>query len=223
MLFQILLWFFPWKIRRLLLNKFYGYEISKSARIGFSIITAKKIKMNDNSSIGHFTICKSIDRLEIGENSGIGNRNFITGFSISSPAVTEHGHFSHIPNRKCELIIGKHVGITSRHYFDCNGGIYIGDFCQIAGFETAFLTHSIDLKNNRQDAAPIHIGAYSFIGTRVTFIKGSAIPSYSIVGACTLVNKVFDREYSLYGGVPCKFIKETQECDFFKRENGFVI
>lgn len=205
------------------MNKLYDYEIHPSARIGFSIILAKKCRMHRNSSIGHLTICKSIDRLEIGENSGIGTRNFITGFSTISSAVIKYGHFRHITNRKCELVIGNHVGITSRHYFDCNGGIYIGDYCQIAGFETAFLTHSIDLEKNRQDAAPIIIGPYSFVGTRVTLIKGAEIPAYSIVAACSMVNKKFTQEYSLYGGVPCRLIKVVKEYDFFKRNTGFVI
>lgn len=222
MIVQILLFTFPWKIRKWLLKRLYHFEIDAGAHIGFSVILAKRLHLGRNATIGHFNVVKSIDNLEIGENSGIGNRNFITGFSVSNPIVIENGHFAHIANRKCELVIGKHVGITSRHYFDCNGGIYIGDFCQIAGFETAFLTHSIDLKKNRQDALPIVVGKYSFIGTRVTFLKGSVIPEYSVVGACSLVNKKFEEPYMLYGGMPCRLIKSIDGYRFFERKEGFV-
>lgn len=72
--------------------------------------------IGNNSHIGHLTYCKDIDRLVIGDNSGIGNNVKITGFSINSPLVKLHGHFSHIFDRKCELVIGNHVGITSNHY-----------------------------------------------------------------------------------------------------------
>ncbi len=204
------------------LQKLYQYDIGEGARIGYSIILAKHLRLGRNAVIGHLNIVKHIDNLELGENSGIGNRNFITGFSVSDPVVVKNEHFSHLPARKCELVIGRHVGITSRHYFDCNGGIYIGDFCQIGGFETAFLTHSIDLKENRQDASPITIGRYAFIGTRVTFLKGSAIPDYSVVGGCSLVNKKFEEPHTLYAGVPCKRIKSVEGYKFFERENGFV-
>lgn len=222
MLIQILLWLFPWRLRRIMLNRLFGYKIDKGARIGFSIILSKQLEMKKNSYIGHLNICKPIDLLSIGEDSNIGNRNFITGFSITAPEVINHGHFEHIQNRKCELKIGKHTGITSRHYFDCNGGIYIGDFCQIAGFETAFLTHSIDLENNRQDAAPIKIGNFCFISTRVTLLKGIEVAPYSIVGACSLINKALLKSHSLYGGVPCRFIKNVESYLFFNRKSGFV-
>lgn len=221
-LLQLFLWLFPWSIRRKLLIKLCGYEIAKDAHIGFSIILAKKLIMGKGSYIGHLTMCKPIDLLVLGENSSIGTRNYITGFSMTSPEVLKYGHFNHIPNRQCVFIIGKHTGITSRHYFDCNGGIYIGDYCEIAGFETAFLTHSIDLKNNRQDAAPINIGDYSFISTRVTVLKGAKVPPHSIIGACSLVNKPLEDTFSLYGGCPCKFIKKVESYDYFNRSEGFV-
>lgn len=217
---QILLFFFPWRLRRLLLCSFFNFDIAKTAKIGYSILLANKVILKDYSSIGHLNICKKIDLLELGEYSNIGTRNFITGFSTQ---IIGFKHFTHISNRECVLRVGKHTGITSRHYFDCNGGIYIGDFCQIAGFESAFLTHSIDLKLNRQDTASIVINNYVFIGTRCTFLKGSSIPSRSLVSACSLINKKFTQEDSLYGGVPCKFIKNVKGYHFFNRKVGFVV
>ena len=184
---------------------------------------AHRVILAEHASIGHLNFCKAIDLLEMGEYSNMGTKNYITGFSTKDKNALKFKHFLHIKNRQCVLKIGKHTGITSRHYFDCNGGIFIGNYCQIAGFETAFLTHSIDLLNNRQDADSIKIGDYSFIGTRSTFIKGVEIPQYSIVSACTFVNKKFAKEKALYGGVPCKFLKNIDNYKFFERQNGFVI
>lgn len=219
---QLILFLFPWFIRKYCLSTLFGFKLEKGTHMGYTIILAKEVHLKEYATIGHLNFCKSIDKLELGPYSGIGNRNFITGFSVTDPIVTIHGHFNQRKDRKCELIIGEHVGITSRHYFDCNGGVHIGDFCQIAGFETAFLSHSIDLNSNRQDAETIKIGKYSFIGTRVTILKGSEIPSYSVIGACSMVNKKLETPYCLYGGVPCKFIKEIKDYKFFQRKEGFV-
>lgn len=219
---QVFLFFFPWKIRRFFLAKILKFEMAEGAHIGFSILLARHVILGKYASIGHLNFCKDIDLLELGEYSNLGTKNYITGFSIYDKAVLKNNHFSHIEERQCVLKVGNHTGITSRHYFDCNGGIFIGDFCQIAGFESAFLTHSIDLKNNRQDADPIVIGDYSFIGTRCTFLKKSKIPARSIVSACSLVNKQYQEENSLYGGIPCKFIKTIDNYKFFYRTNGSV-
>lgn len=216
---QLLLFLLPWKLRRFFLSKFFHFEIAKTAHIGYSIILAHKVILKEYARIGHLTFCKQIDLLEMDDYSNLGTRNYITGFSTKNP---DFPHFRHLPNRKCVLKIGKHTGITSRHYFDCNGGIYIGDNCQIAGFETAFLTHSIDLKNNRQDAESIIVGNYSFIGTRCTLIKGATIPSYSVISACSLVNKKHTISNALYGGVPCRFIKSLENYKFFERREGKV-
>lgn len=219
---QLLIMPLPWMIRRFFLKRILNIEFGDGSKIGFSIILARKIKLGKNTRIGHFNICKPIDELIVGDYSLIGTKNYITGFSVVDASVIKHKHFAHIVNRQCVLHIGKHTAITSRHYFDCNGGIYIGDFSEVAGFENAFMTHSIDAKENRQDAQPITIGSYTFIGARCMFLKGTSIPSFCIVGACSLVNKVFDKEYTLYGGVPAKELKDIQGYKFFERNTGFV-
>jgi acetyltransferase-like isoleucine patch superfamily enzyme len=221
-LFQFSIFIFPWRVRRFLLRKFLHFEIGRNARIGYSIILAHKVVLGDDASIGHLNFCKPIDLLYLGQSSNIGTRNYITGFSIVDKRVLKYKYFAHIRERQCVLKIGKHTGVTSRHYFDCNGGIYIGDYCQVAGFETSFLTHSIDLINNRQDADCVRIGDYCFIGTRCTFLKGAEIPSYTVVGACSLVNKKYEEGMAMYAGVPCRFIKKVTGLDFFTRKVGFV-
>ena len=197
-------------------------DIEDGARIGYSIILAHKTHLGVNARIGHLCICKAIDELYLDDYAKIGTKNYITGFSLNDPLVVKHKHFAHVEDRKGVLRIGKQSAITSRHYFDCNGGIFIGDFCEIAGFETAFMTHSIDLKNNRQDAGPIRIGDYSFIGARCLLLMNSAVPSHSIIGANSMVNKKLMAEYTLYAGSPAKPIKDVHDYMFFSRETGFV-
>lgn len=221
-LIQIILMAFPWSVRRRLLVKIFGYELDKKSKIGFSLILAKNLVMKSNARIGHLNFVKKIDGLIINQNSKIGSRNWITGFSVTDKVVRKHSHFSHIIDRKCVLIIGENTSITSRHYFDCNGGIYIGNYVTVAGFETAFMTHSIDLKNNRQDAQPIKIGDFTFVGARCTILKGASLPDYSVLGACSLLTKQYDEPYYLYAGSPAVKKKSIKGYLYLKRTDGFV-
>lgn len=221
LLLQILFLPFPWFIRRLI-YKSMGFKIGKNAHIGFSIIRAKDVEMSDGSSIGSANYVGEIDNLYLGENSTIGSMNWITGFSVNDNQIINKGHFKHIIDRKCCLIIKNESAITSRHYIDCNGGIFIGSFVTVAGTNTQILTHSIDLKEGRQDAAPVIIGDYTFVSTRCTILKGSVLPDKSVLGACSLYNSINDVS-GLYAGIPAKFIKNISDYEYFKRESGFVI
>lgn len=60
-LIQIMLFIFPWKIRRSLLCKIFGFQIDKTAKIGLSIILARELILEENSNIGSLVICKGID------------------------------------------------------------------------------------------------------------------------------------------------------------------
>lgn len=223
MLLQVLLCFFPWPIRKWFLTRCLGFELARNTKIGFSIILAHKVILKDGAQIGHFNFCKHIDQIYMDEKAKLGNANWISGFSINNQSILDKGHFSHIHDRKCELIIGKQSSLTSRHYIDCTGGVYIGDYVTIAGFQTAFLSHSIDLKNNRQDASPIKIGSYTFVSARCTILKGSILPAHSVLGACSLLNKKYVNEYALYAGIPAKEVKHLEDYEYFNREEGYVI
>lgn len=216
---QLLFIFFPWSIRRKLLEFFFKYKIHNSPKIGKSIILAKYLEMHKDSRIHNFTFCKKIDRLILYEDSGIANFNFITGFSTSNKNV-----FSNVKERKCELIMNKSSGITSRHFIDCNGGVYIGEFTTIAGIRTQILTHSIDVYNNIQTTASVHIGKYCFIGTGCIILPNTSIPDYSILGAGSVVTKRFTESNKLYAGNPAKPIKniDNNKVLYFHRSKHYV-
>lgn len=214
---QIFLWLFPWPIRRMYYIFFKKYKIHRTAKIGRSIILAKDLHMDANAQIGTGNIIKRIDLLCIGESSHIRNFNQITGISSNNPQ-----HFRHVANRKCEMVIGKESSITSKHYFDCTAGIYIKDFCLLAGNSTVLLTHSIDPKECRQDASMISIGNYCFIGHNTTILKGCILPDKVIVGACSLVTKSLSKSEMVYGGVPIRELKNASGYRFFNRSKGII-
>jgi acetyltransferase-like isoleucine patch superfamily enzyme len=215
MFFSLLL---PWALRRVLLEKLFGYSIHPSSRIGFAWVLPRKLIMEEGSRIGHLTFCKNINLLHLGAHAMIGQLNWITGFP-SGPSL----HFAHQPDRRPELIVENHAAITSRHFIDCTAQVRIGAFATVGGFRSQLLTHSIDFARNRQTAEPIDIGEYCFTGTNSVVLGGGTLPHHSILGAQSLLNKKWDEAYRLYAGVPAKPVKElSAEMEYFRRTEGFV-
>jgi acetyltransferase-like isoleucine patch superfamily enzyme len=174
--------------------------------------------MEENSRIGHLTVCKNIDLLHLGAHAIIGQLNWITGFP-SGPSR----HFAHQADRCPELVVETHAAITSRHLIDCTARVRVGRFATVAGFRSQLITHSIDLAAGRQSAEPIEIGEYCFVGTNCVMLGGSSLPHHSVLGAQSLLNKKWDEPYRLYGGVPAKPLKElSREMEYFRRTEGFV-
>jgi acetyltransferase-like isoleucine patch superfamily enzyme len=216
---KILTFLLPWKLRRLALNRFFGFEIHPSARIGLAWVFPSKLRMAANTRIDHFTVAIHLDTIELGENSTIGRGNWITGFST----MTDSPHFRHQAGRRAELIVGVSSDITKNHHIDCTSAIRIGNFVTVAGYQSQLLTHSIDVVANRQDSSPIEIGDYSFVGTNVVILGGASLPPRSVLGAKSLLNKSFSDEYTLYGGVPAKAITTLPaDSAYFHRTSGFV-
>lgn len=219
LLMSLLLLILPWKIRRNLLNFLFGYRIHQTARIGFSIIIPDKLEMGANARIGHLTVCKGLRLLKIGENGIIDNLNWINGLSLS-----DRKFFQYKGGRNPSMILGEHSAITSRHLFDCTDLVEIGRFSTIAGFGSQFLTHSINLVKNRQECYGIKIGDYCFVGTASVVLPNSELPSYSILGASSLLNKKLSNTYYLYGGIPARPIKKLEPAEwlYFQRTEGVV-
>jgi acetyltransferase-like isoleucine patch superfamily enzyme len=208
----------PWDLRRSLLEKQFGYSIHPTSRIGLAWIFPQRLVMEEGSRIGHLNLCKNIDLFHLGAHAVIGQLNWITGFPSGSSR-----HFAHQPDRRPELILEKHSGISSRHLIDCTARVRVGAFATIGGFRSQLLTHSIDLAAGRQTAEPIDIGEYCFTGTNSVLLGGSALPHHSVLGAQSLLNKKWEEPYRLYGGVPAKPIKElSPEMEYFRRTEGFV-
>lgn len=145
------------------------------------------LEMGRNAHIRNFSVIVNCDRVVIGDNSHIGRQCWITGY----PTEEMPKHFTHQLYRKSELIIGHDTAITKQHYFDCTNSIRIGDYCTIGGYASRFLTHSVNVYENRQDSHPIVIGDYCFISTDCIILGGTEIPSYCILAAGAVANKEY--------------------------------
>jgi acetyltransferase-like isoleucine patch superfamily enzyme len=208
----------PWFVRRPLLNQLCGYTISKSARIGVSVIASGKLIMDGRSSIGHFNVVKSLDLLRLSEGAKMGSFNWVTGISSVDPK-----HFADEKGRQPELVLGAHASITSHHFIDCCNRVTIGEFCTIAGAGTQIFTHAIDIVTNRQRSAPVEIGRYCVVGTGSVILKGSKLPDYSTLAANSTLHRAQEQTHTIYSGVPATIAaKIPEDALYFHRVTGFV-
>ena len=218
-LINIIVVILPWPLKKKILRTFYKYQIHDNAHIGLSYIFPKKLVMKEGASIGHFNTAIHLDYMFLGKNATIARSNWITGF----PTGTTSKHFSHHKKRKSELILGNESAITKKHHLDCTNSIKIGEYTTIAGYNSQFLTHSIDIYEGRQNSKPISIGDYCFISTSVVILGGASLPSYSVLAAGGVLNKPYNENYTLYAGVPARSIKEIpHEAKYFNRKTGFI-
>lgn len=208
----------PWFLKRPLMQSLLGYRLHPASRIGLSIISAAEVELGEGARIGHFNVVKGLSRLELGPHSIISQLNWITGF----PAGPSR-HFAHQPDRKPTLRLAEHSAVTSRHLLDCTGGISIGRFTTVAGFRSQILTHSIDLAANRQNSAPVEIGAYCFVGSASIILSGAKLPDYCVLGAGAVLANPVEETHTLYAGVPARAVKKLPaDWKYFTRQAGFV-
>jgi acetyltransferase-like isoleucine patch superfamily enzyme len=203
----------PARIRSRLLRSLFGWHIHPSARIGISILGVRYLEMERNSSIGHGNVVRDMERLSLGMNSVIDQWNWIS----SSSLLVSHfrggaGHFR----------LGANSALTSRHYVDGSGGVSIGDFTTVAGVKSTILTHQIDLETSEQYVDSVVIGDYCFLGSDCRVVAGSTILSNVIVAMGAVVAGNLSEPYSLYGGIPAKFIKRVDGAKYFSRQSGWV-
>jgi acetyltransferase-like isoleucine patch superfamily enzyme len=214
-LIQIVLFVFPWKVRKFFLVKFFNFKIEDGARIGYSLVNAKYVVLEKNSRIGSLSMIKGLRTLHLGEEGRVGNLNWITGFPESNNL-----HFV-ASNRNPSLLVGNHAAITNRHLIDCTDLVSVGDYSTFAGFRSQIITHSIDVVSNKQGCRPVKIGKYCFVGTGSILLGGAILPDKSVLGAMSFLAAELYEEECLYAGVPARKVKNITG-DYFGRDKGFV-
>lgn len=106
------------------------------------------------------------------------------------------------------ITIGKNVFINSSCHFQDQGGITLGDGCQIGHNVTiATLNHDIDPKYRGDTMpSPVIIGKNVWIGSGATLVPGVTIGDNAIIGAGSVVTKEVPAN-TVVAGVPAKVIK----------------
>jgi hypothetical protein len=213
---QLVLMLLPWTLRRRALALFLGFSIAPSARVGFSLLLCRRVRIAAGCRLGSLTLVKGIEELTMEEGSRLGSLNWVTGLPLANKSF-----FYDQPDRYPALILGRSASITSRHYIDCTDRVTLGEFTVFGGWQSQLLTHSIDVAEARQRAAPVEIGRYCFIGTRVIFLKGAVLPDRCVVAAGSVYGRRDSEPLGLYSGVPAARVRELDaEHRFFHRQLG---
>lgn len=196
----------PWPLKRHFLTKYLLYQIDARARIGFSWVFPRRLVMGPGACIGHLNVVIHLERVVMEKNTTISQRCWVTGFPKEDKSC-----FQEFPLRKPQLIMEEGSAITKKHHVDCTDEVRVGRFTSIGGYDTQILTHSTDLKTNRQGCHPIRIGERCFVGTRCVILGGSVLPNHCVLGAGAVLNKALEEEWTLYAGVPAREVKKLSK------------
>lgn len=218
LLIQLFIIPFPWAIRRRLLNLFFNYHISSKSKVGRSFFAAKYLSIGDGVEVGSMNFFINLDDCVIEDGGRIGSRNRVTGGVAHGAAASDWA-----TRRDRSFRMGAHSALTHEHKIDCSESVTIGKFTTIAGWNSQFITHGINVRTNHQEYRSITIGDYCLIGSRALILAGAKLEDRCIVGAGAVLSKHFSAKNIVIAGIPPKIIGETSKDDpYFVRKNGSV-
>jgi acetyltransferase-like isoleucine patch superfamily enzyme len=123
--------------------------------------------------------------------------------------------------------VDAYPGLMKGCYIQGKGGIYVGDYTQIAP-NVIIVSANHDLYDSRKHICnPVKIGKYCWLGAGCKIMPGVELGDFTIVAAGTVVTKSFTTGYCVIAGVPAKQVKqlEKEKCVPFKNKieyNGYI-
>lgn len=204
-----------------LLLRASGHKVGKKVKIGFSFITAKKIKIGNNVRIGHFNliinksialdsntyigylnILKGPFNLVLDKKAAIGNKNYITRGDLG---VT-YGESS--------LTLGELTKITTSHHIDLTQSINLGKFSILAGIRSQMWTHGYYHANSGKGRiridGEINIGENVYIGSGCIFNPGVKVTNAVHIGGGSVISKNLEKS-GMYVGQGLRYIDNDLE------------
>lgn len=207
----------PQRLKVLCYRVFFKYKIGAGVRIGFSIVDAAQCEIGDDVRIGHGNLICQVGDLSIGRNARIGFLNIIRGgvsVTIGTFAdIRRSNEINAIINPRVEnvvdptFILGHGSLISNGHKIDFTDRVEIGNMAVLGGRNSSLWTHS------RQQAGPITIGAWSYIGSEVRMGPLSSVPAWCLVGMGSVVVTAFHDKGTLIAGVPAKVMRPLKSAD----------
>lgn len=75
----------------------------------------------------------------------------------------------------------------------------------------------------RQDGAPISIGAHTLVSTNLVVLGGAVLPNHCLLSAESPLNKALSKEWMPHGGVLAEALQPLpRTAKYFTRPEGFV-
>ena len=124
-----------------------------------------------------------------------------------------------------KLDFGHNFMATTEMKIVCYNHIHFGDYV-LVGWECLFMDtdlHQISFVGETKPSmsnAPISIGEHCWLACRCMIMKGTVLPSKSIIAANSLTNKNYmqDGSYSMFAGQPAQKVKSGVYFDWFNNE-----
>jgi len=119
-------------------------------------------------------------------------------------------HSSHVYG---DVKVGSNTWIGPFTILDGSGGLKIGDYCSISAGVHIYSHNTVKWAVSGgvepYERKPVNIGNCCFIGPHSIIKDGVSIGEYTVVGACSFVNKDIP-SYSIAVGVPATVIGRVQ-------------
>lgn len=205
----------PSFLKVLVLRHLLGHQVEHGVHIGMSFINVQSCRLGRNTRIGHFNYIASVEDLDIGADCVIGHFNILLGgrrVALGDGATI--GRFNEINSILNPLVrgrpdpvleIGRRAVITAGHKIDFTDKVTIGESAIVAGRLSNIWTH------NRQDVAPVSIGAHCYVGSGIQMVPGSAVGAACVIGLGAVITRPFTNLEVLIAGVPAIVVKPLDE------------
>jgi acetyltransferase-like isoleucine patch superfamily enzyme len=217
---QLVIAILPSWLKLPIYRAFFGYEIGRGVRIGFSpIVGVRRLSIGDGTRIGWFNLFYRVDQVVIGRQVSIGFLNcFRGGQSIrigdycsilrmnTINAIIDGDFISSIEQT---LEIGAGAVITTGHWLDFSAGIRMGDHVILGGRNSSLWTH------NRQIGKPISLASHTYLGSEVRLAPGVTVAPFCVVALGSVLSGRFDLPRSLVGGNPARVVRSLSDLDMF--------
>lgn len=182
----------PSRLKVSLLRK-RGAVVGRNVYIGFSVLDADEVTIEDDCYIGHGNVISGLRRFRMGTGSKINRWNRIASARIYT---------------KSEFLLGERSSISLRHYLDVCDRFEIGSDTIIAGHRSTFFTHSkgVDVIDYTK---PIIIGSWCYVGSNVSVAPGARLGSHCFLGmGSVLVGDQAELTHRLLAGNPARVVRE---------------
>jgi len=192
--------------------KFIGWKISPGAKIGPNIfLDMRDVSIGRNVLIRPFNVFRNVS-LDLSDDAIFGSLNWVGAAR----------GLMHLPNFSGILSMGRHSSINSRNYFDVSGGIRFGNFSDLAGVRSTFITHQINMELCIQTCNQIDIGNHTIICSNSVLVPGGTrIGDRCLFAMGSIVRAGEYPNDGFYAGCPATLRKSTSG-QWFHRGKGSV-
>ena len=176
------------------------WKVGPGARIGFSVVDARRVDLGANTIIGSLTMIKGLEELTLEDHAIIYAMNWISGPPLGK-ALEE------VPGRHPALILRRDAAIVNRHLLDCTGTIELGPHAILAGARTSVMTHSVNGVTGKNAVGDVHLGEYAAVLHGCIVAAGCDIAARTIVSAGSVVTTPLVEELTFYRGNPAEAVR----------------